>query len=58
MSPLQIKNDHERQLWVENDQGLYNWWKSSRQGITTFVRENREELDAAIARALNQEPAS
>ena len=36
-----------------NDEGLYNWWRSSHQGITKFIRENREEIDMAINRVLN-----
>lgn len=41
-------NDTEREEWVNNDEGLYLWWKSSRVGITTFIRQNRKEIDQAI----------
>lgn len=33
----QIKNtsfridDRERELWIQNDEGLYNWWRRSRR---------------------------
>ncbi len=47
-------NDNDRAEWVNNDEGLYSWWRSSRQGITTFVRENRDELTNAIERALGK----
>lgn len=40
--------------WVDNDEGLYNRWKSSRQSKRAFVRENRAELTAAINRALGR----
>ncbi len=55
--PKQIKNDEERRLWVLNDEGLYSWWQGSRQPIRAFIRDNRAELDAAIARALAPPPA-
>lgn len=36
--------------WVDNDEGLYNWWRSSRQAKRAFVRANRAELAACIER--------
>lgn len=42
------RNDHERREWVQNDEGLYNWWKRSGLGLYRFVRENRAEIDAVI----------
>lgn len=41
-------NDGERRQWIDNDEGLYDWWRSSRQSMTKFIRENRAEIDAAI----------
>jgi hypothetical protein len=41
-------NDAERRQWVLNDEGLYDWWRSSRQSMTAFIRANRTELDQAI----------
>jgi hypothetical protein len=41
-------NDSERSQWVDNDEGLYNWWRSSRQSKRQFIRENRKEITAAI----------
>lgn len=41
-------NDEERRQWIENDEGLYNWQRSSRQSMKQFIRENRAEIDAAI----------
>jgi len=51
-------NDKERELWVLNDEGLYNWQRSSRLSMRNFIRENRAELDAYINRALNRKPAN
>lgn len=47
-------NNRERELWVMNDEGLYNWWKSSRLSMRNFIRENRAEIDQAILRALGR----
>jgi hypothetical protein len=44
-------NNDERELWINNDEGLYNWWKSSRLSMREFIRENRAELDATIRAA-------
>jgi hypothetical protein len=41
-------NDTERAQWIGNDEGLYDWWKSSRQPKRKFIRENREEITTAI----------
>lgn len=53
-----IRNDTERENWVNNDEGLYNWWKSTKKSMRDFVRENREELDKHIDRALGCPPAT
>ena len=44
--------------WVNNDEGLYNWWQSTRPRISlrSFVRANREELRRVIFAVLNQAP--
>lgn len=41
-------NDTDRAQWIDNDEGLYSWWKSSRQSKRAFIQENRKEIDAAI----------
>lgn len=45
-------NDKERELWVLNDEGLYNWYRSwtkhNKGGMRGFIRENRPQIDAAI----------
>lgn len=50
-----MPNDTERAQWVDNDEGLYNWWKSSRQSKRAFIRENRAEIDGAISRVTGGE---
>lgn len=45
-------DDNERRLWVLNDEGLYNWWKSTGVGVYRFVRENRKELTKIINRKM------
>ena len=41
-------NNTERSQWIDNDEGLYNWWKSSRLSKRVFISQNRAEIDAAI----------
>lgn len=44
----QKHNDSERQDWINNDEGLYNWKRSSGLSMREFIRQNRAEIDAAI----------
>lgn len=46
-------NDAERAQWVDNDEGLYVWWRDSRLTKREFIRQNREELDRVIDNVLN-----
>ena len=41
-------NDSERELWVLNDEPLYNLHIASRLPMRRFIRENREMLDETI----------
>ncbi len=41
-------NNNDRSQWINNDEGLYNWWKSSRMSMTKFIKE----IDEAITNAL------
>lgn len=52
---MKITN-HEINLWVDNDEGLYNWWKSSRLSKAEFIKQNKEELKACIDRVVNRPP--
>ncbi len=48
---------NELSLWVDNDEGLYNWWRGSRQSKSAFIRENRDELKRLIQAQLDRKPA-
>lgn len=50
-------NDTEREQWVNNDEGLYNWQRRSRLSMRAFVRANRAEIDAAIESVIGRKPA-
>lgn len=41
-------NDNDREEWINNDEGLYLSWKSSRMSMRQFIRENRDDLDKII----------
>lgn len=45
-------DDREREMWVDNDEGLYDMWRSSGQSKRAFVRENRAFLDNAIGQVV------
>lgn len=49
-------NDDEREQWIMNDEGLYNWWRGSRLSARAFIRENRDELTRLIEAATNKPP--
>ena len=44
----------EIELWIDNDESLYLWWKRSKQSKRDFIKENREELEACINRVLGR----
>lgn len=50
-------NDRERELWVDNDEGLYRWYRRSRTPKRAFVRKHRAEIDAVIRRVVDAEPS-
>lgn len=41
-------NNTEREQWIDNDDGLYNWWRSSHLSKREFIRQHRAELDEII----------
>ena len=47
-------NDKEREMWVNNDEGLYNWFRESRLSMREFIRSNRAELTAYINKAMGK----
>jgi hypothetical protein len=46
-------NDNDREQWVDNDEGLYNWWRGSRLSKREFIRQNRSEITEVIDNVLN-----
>ena len=51
-------NDAERENWVDNDEGLYSLWRSSRKSKRKFIRANRAMIDTAIINVTTgQQPA-
>jgi hypothetical protein len=47
-------NDRDREQWVMNDEGLYNWWIASHTKVSTFIRENRDAITQHINSVLNR----
>lgn len=43
--------------WIDNDEGLYLWWRGSRLRKREFIRENRVEIERAIENYLARKPA-
>lgn len=41
-------NDRERAQWIDNDEGLYLWWRRSGMSKSAFIKTHRKELDDAI----------
>lgn len=41
-------NDRDREQWIDNDEGLYLWWQSSKLSKREFIRRNRKEITACI----------
>jgi hypothetical protein len=50
-------NDNDRAQWIDNDEGLYDWWRASGQSKRQFIRENRAELTRCIQAVLDGKPA-
>lgn len=45
-------NDQDRAQWIDNDEGLYDWWRSSRMSKRQFIRQNRAAITEAITQVL------
>lgn len=37
--------DAEREHWIHNDQGLFDWWKSTGLAVDKFIAQNHIEID-------------
>jgi hypothetical protein len=44
--------DSDRADWIDNEEGMYLWWKESRLSKREFVRKHRAEIDEIIARVM------
>ena len=49
-------NNPEREQWIDNNEGLYDWWRSSRLSKREFIRQNRSEIDRLIQSVLDYDP--
>ncbi len=47
-------NNTERQMWINNHEGLYRWWKASKLSMRDFIKFNRPSIDETIRLALNE----
>jgi hypothetical protein len=41
-------NDNDRSQWIDNDEGLYIWWRGSGLSKFKFIRKNRALITEAI----------
>jgi len=46
----------EKELWIDNDEGLYRWWKRTGKSKRNFIKENSDTLDELIYNAISQKP--
>ncbi len=49
-------NERERELWVNKDEDIFNWWKDTKLSKRKFMRIYRKELDAVIKRVREAPP--
>lgn len=48
-------NNNDRSLWIDNDEHLYLWWKSTKLNKKAFIKEHRKEIDTYINKQLNRQ---
>lgn len=41
--------------WIDNDEGLYRWWRNSKQTKREFIRANRDKLKRSIQAVMSGE---
>ena len=46
-------NNQDRKDWINNDEGLYDWWRSSQMSMTAFIAEHKTEIDEVINNVLS-----
>jgi len=58
MMVVENPNDEERRQWIDNDEGLYDWYRSSRLSMREFIKLNRAGIDEVIGKVTGgQKPA-
>lgn len=45
-------NNSERSQWIDNHEGLYNWWKATGLSKREFIKINRASIDETIRMTL------
>lgn len=45
----------EIELWLDNDEGLYNWFRRSRLSKREFIKQHRNELKECISSVVSGE---
>lgn len=41
----------ERSLWINNDEGLYNWWQRTKMSEECFIKWHWRDIDAVRKQA-------
>lgn len=41
--------------WIDNDEGLYSWWKSTRLSKREFIKQEKPAIVPVIRRILDGE---
>jgi len=49
-----IDTDHERELWIMNDESLYHWWRSTRLSMRKFIKIYKDDINRAIKERLGR----
>ena len=47
-------NNTERELWLLNDEPIYNFWKSTRLSKREFLKKHRNKIDTYIKYKLDK----
>jgi len=49
-----IMNNNERELWINNDEGLHRWRQREGGSMRSFLKRNRLVIDRYIERATDK----
>jgi hypothetical protein len=47
-------NNNERELWLLNDEAMYNFWKFTRLTKREFLKKHRDKIDNYIKNKLQK----